>query len=396
MGHGTKLSALILLAMLTAAPAISKQITVADTQQLHAALQSLSPGDKIILAPARYRTHLLFTARHSGTQALPVRLTARDGAGSAIIDGAGADITVKFAGAAYIHLEGLDITGGGYHGVFFSDGAHHIRVAGSRIYDNFAVRPLDSHAELKGSGPADNRPHHIAILDNEIFHSSHPPGGNFQGIDCNFCDDFLISGNYLHDIRQPVSEPYSHYDRGSCIQMKSSSRNVVIERNKIAHCHIGIVYGGEGLASPEHIGGMVRNNLIYASGEIAIAVVNVHDGKILHNTLYANAGAIRVARDQRNPESRNMVLIANNILDGPVRIYSNGDNVMQQANHVLTRKETASLFINAAEYDFRLLPTATQIIDKGAMSGGQVADDFAGTLRPKGAAADIGAYEYQP
>ena len=68
--------------------------------------------------------------------------------GSAIIDGAGADITVKFAGAAYIHLEGLDITGGGYHGVFFSDGAHHIRVAGSRIYDNYAARPLD----LDGDG----------------------------------------------------------------------------------------------------------------------------------------------------------------------------------------------------------------------------------------------------
>lgn len=396
MRHFFTKSAIIAFALLLTAPALSRDIPVASTEQLMAALQSVSPGDSIILAPARYRTSLRFTARHSGTPTQPVRLISRDGAASAIIDGAGADITIKFSGAAYIHLEGLDITGGGYHGVFFTEGAHHIRIVNNRIYDNFAVVPMDTHAELKGSGPAERRPHTIAITGNEIFHSSHPKGGNFQGIDCNFCDDFLISGNYLHDIRQPSSEPYSHYDRGSCIQMKSASKNVVIERNKIARCHIGIVYGGEGMASPEHIGGVVRNNLIYASGEIAIAVVNVNGGKILHNTLYGNAEAIRVARDLRNPESRNVVLIANNILDGRVRVLYKRDGVTQLANYTLNGKDAASLFRDAASYDFRLLPTAAQVIGKGADLGGQVTDDFAGALRPKGGAADLGAYAYQP
>ena len=32
--------------------------------------------------------------------------------------------------------------------------------------------------------------------------------------------------------------------------MKSASRGTVIARNRVVRCHIGIVYGGEGLANP--------------------------------------------------------------------------------------------------------------------------------------------------
>jgi len=301
-----------------------------------AAVQAALPGDTILATPGRYTVKLRFTAENSGTEKAHVLVTSRDGPGTVILDGAatGADITVKFTAASYIRLEGVDITGGGYHGVFFDTGAHHITVNGNRIYDNFTMLPMDSHAELKGSGPAENRPHHIAITNNEIFHTTHPAGGNFQGIDCNFCDDFLISGNYLHDIREPSSEPFAHYDRGSCIQMKSSSTNVVIEHNRIARCHIGVVYGGEGLASPEHVGGVVRNNLIHDSAEIGIAAVNVTRGKIVRNTLWKNGVNIVVARDKRYPQSQNIIEILENDLDGPIRITGKAGRVTMRDNRV--------------------------------------------------------------
>ena len=77
----------------------------------------------------------------------------------------------------------------------------------------------------------------VAILDNEILHRSHPPGGNFQGIDCNFCDRFRIEGNYLHDVNAPTSQPSSSYDRGACIQVKTQSTGTIIARNRIAPPH---------------------------------------------------------------------------------------------------------------------------------------------------------------
>lgn len=314
-----------------------RRVPVADVAQLQAAVSTARPGDLISIAPGRYGMKLRFTAQNSGSIGAPLTIAARDGMGTVVIDGAGYGVTVKFSGAAYIRITALDITGGGYHGVVFDHGAHDIIIDGNRIHDNHARRPLDSHAELKGSG-AKGRPHRIAITNNEIFHSRHPGGGNFQGIDCNFCTDFLIAGNDLHDIGQPTTQPYSHYDRGSCIQMKSASRNTVIERNRIARCHIGIVLGGEGMESPEHIGGVVRENLIYDSGEIGIAIVNATGAVVSRNTLLRNGEAIRIARDGRHPKGENKVDIVNNILDGPIRAMAKGNSVIKGNNVVAPGK----------------------------------------------------------
>lgn len=320
-----KLHMVLIAALLTAAPAGSalagsstQGIEVAKSAALVQAIRDAKPGDKILIAPGRYKTRLRFTAANSGTEAEPIVITARDGPGTVVIDGSGGSIAVKFSGASHILMRALDVTGANYHGVFFDVGAHHITLDGSRIYDNHARHPIDSHAEVKGSGPR-GRPRHISITNNEIFHTTHPPGGNFQGIDCNFCSDFLIADNYLHDIGQPTAEPFSHYDRGSCIQMKSVSIGTVIERNRFERCHIGIVYGGEGMESPEHVGGIVRDNVIVDSGEIGIAVVNVRDGKVTGNTVTGSPESIRIARDVRYPDGANEVDVADNILDVPIK-----------------------------------------------------------------------------
>jgi len=387
-----------LLAVFTSDPAaaadVLRRVPVTSAAQLDDAVRAAQPGDMILIAPGRYRSKLRFTGRNSGTKLAPIIMTARDGLGTVVIDGAGADITVKFSASAHVQIKALDITGGGYHGAFFDSGAHDIVIDGSRIYDNHGRGPLNSHAELKGSG-GKGRPRQITITNNEIFHTRHPPGGNFQGIDCNFCDDFLIAGNYLHDIREPTSEPYSHYDRGACIQMKSTSQNTLIERNRIARCHIGIVLGGEGLASPEHRGGIVRNNLIYDSDEIGIAIVNATGGTVTHNTLFRNGEAIRIAQDGRYPESQNQVDVTNNILDGPIRAMTEWEGTIK-GNYFLEPNLADQVFRNPSARDFRLRATALAVIDQAVGMGSKVSNDYDGFVRPQGAGADIGAFEYRP
>lgn len=390
--------AVALLAVLAyipdAAADVLRQVSVGSVEQLENAVAAARPGDQILIAPGRYPLKIRFTARNSGTKIAPIIVAARDGLGSVVIDGAGSQITIRFSAAAYIRLQALDITGGGYHGVFFNKGAHDIIIDGNRIHDNHQRQPLNSHAELKGSG-ANGRPGRIFITNNEIFHTRHPPGGNFQGIDCNFCDDFVIAGNYLHDIGKPTSELYSHYDRGACIQMKSSSKNTLIERNRFARCHIGIVFGGEGLASPEHVGGIVRNNLIYDSGEIGIAIVNATGGVLAHNTLFQNGESIRIARDSRNPDSPNRVDVTHNVLGGPIRAMTDANGVVAN-NHVLVPGMAEQLFQDPVARNFRLKATASALIDQAVGNVGKVLMDFDGTCRPQGGAADIGAFEYQP
>jgi Periplasmic copper-binding protein (NosD) len=372
----------------------SSTVVVASAAQLRAAVAAARPGDQILIAPGRYRTRIRFDPRNSGSAERPVVVRARDGLGSVVIDAVGSSITIKFSGAAHVEIRDLEITGGGHHGVFFDRGAHHITIRHNRIYDNHGIRPLDSHAELKGSG-GQGRPADIAIVGNEIFHRMHPPGGNFQGIDCNFCERFRIEGNYLHDINSPTAEPYSHYDRGACIQMKSASRDTVIAGNRIARCHIGIVYGGEGLASPAHRGGVIQNNLIHDSAEMAIAIVDVRDGRVYQNTLFRNGQSIRIVPDQRHPSRTSDVEVANNLLDHAITGFR-GAGVSSGNNLVLPAAAAADVFIDPKARDFRLRPSARSVIDRGADLGGAVACDHEGTPRPQGSGYDIGAFEYRP
>jgi hypothetical protein len=378
----------------TPARAEGSSVAVTSAAQLRAAIAAARPGDQILIAPGRYPTRLRFDQANSGSAARPVVVRAREGLGSVVIDGAGASITIKFSGAGHVEIHDLEITGGGHHGVFFDRGAHHITIRHNRIYDNHGIRPLDSHAELKGSG-GEGRPADITIVGNEIFHRTHPAGGNFQGIDCNFCERFRIEGNYLHDINSPTAEPYSHYDRGTCIQMKSASQDTVIARNRIARCHIGIVYGGEGLASPAHWGGAIANNLIHDSAEMAIAVVDVRGGRVYHNTLFGNGQSIRIASDERHPGRANEVEIANNALDHPITGFRRA-GVSSRNDLVLPAAAAWSVFVDPKGRDFRLRPSAHAVIDRGADLGGAVACDHEGTPRPQGAGPDIGAFEYRP
>ncbi|HEX6115170.1 MAG TPA: right-handed parallel beta-helix repeat-containing protein [Geminicoccaceae bacterium] len=369
-------------------------MVVASVVQLRDAIAAARPGDAILIAPGRYRTRIRFDRTNSGSAERPVIVRARDDLGSVVIDGAGASIVIKFSGAAHVEIRDLEVTGGGHHGVFFDRGAHHITIRRNRIYDNHRVTPLNSHAELKGSG-GEGRPADIIITGNEIFHRTHPAGGNFQGIDCNFCERFRIEGNYLHDINSPTMQPYSFYDRGACIQMKSASRGTAIARNRIARCHIGIVYGGEGLASPEHWGGVIENNLIHDSAEVAVAIVNVRGGKVYHNTLFANGESIRVAPDERHPRSTSEADLANNILDHAITRLRLAD-VSSKNDLVLSDAAASNVFVDPEARDLRLRGSALAAIDRGADLGGAVACDHEGTQRPQGMGYDIGAFEYRP
>lgn len=366
-------------------------VRVDTAQALQQAIAAACAGQNILIAPGRYVGAFRVPAQVSGTAAQPILVAAEHGLESVFIEGAGTDIVWKFSGSSHIVLSGLDIAGGGYHGVFFDAGAHDIAVVGNRIHDNHRTQPLHSHAEVKGSG-GDGRPARILIRDNDIFHSSHPPGGNFQGIDCNRCDDFHIVGNRIHDIGQPTEQPYSYYDRGSCIQMKSSSLRTVIDSNRIERCHIGIVLGGEGLDSPENIDGSVRNNLVLDTADIGIAVVNARGAAIHHNTVLGPGRDFYFGIDNRHADSRNRVSAANNLLSSAPTGILDGD-IALSGNRVIPGLTAPVLFRQPASGDFRLAPGAPPLDGGTRDLGAGLTFDYAGNPRPAGRAPDAGAVQ---
>ncbi len=373
----------------------SERIAVSDADDLRAALRFAEPGQIIELEPGVYQGPFRMSEGASGTPESPVIIRPAAGTGRVVLDGNGTSITLKFSAVSHVTITGVDVTGGGYHGIFFDKGAHNITIEDSRIYDNHRTHPLNSHAEIKGSGADDrNRPRQIVLRNNEIFHTSHPPGGNFQGIDCNRCDDFHVTGNHIHSIHSPTEQPTSYYDRGACIQMKSLSRRTVIERNRIEDCHIGIVFGGEGMETPEHLGGAVRNNIIAGSHDIAIVLADVEDGVVAHNTLIGNTRSILLGTHRGRPTAENNAIIANNLIDQPIEPVKAAETRLEN-NLLISAEDAASWFAAASTGDVRLTAAATAAIDHAVPLDPPLIADFEGTTRPQDAAPDIGAFEYR-
>jgi nitrous oxidase accessory protein NosD len=312
-------------------------------EALQEVLDDACPGTKILIRPGHYSGRIVVGPETAGRVEEPIIVMAEKGLGSVTIDGAGAMITWKFNGSSFVHLKDLQITGGGYHGIFFDHGSNHIKIENNRVFDNHRVQPMTSHAEIKGSGGgSESGLRNIVLRGNEIFHSVHPSGSNFQGIDCNFCTQFHVLENYIHDIKRPTSFEYSYYDRGSCIQFKSTSDDIVIEGNLIERCHIGIVLGGEGLASPENISGIVRNNMVTDSEDIGLAIVNARDFQVYDNRIAGTEKSIVLAEDRNFPEGTNTGIIKNNEMSHDLLGIEDFD-VQIQGNQVFPLRSGVSL-----------------------------------------------------
>jgi hypothetical protein len=358
---------LLLLGPFTA-QACSAPIEVDSAKALQDALATASPGQKISILPGTYRGAFIVKAPAGGSDEQPVIIEAVQGVGTVILDGTGHHMTLRFNGSHHVVVRDLVITGGGYHGVFFENGASHITLENNWVHDNTTIHPLNSHAEIKGSGGDDaTRPGHITLRGNRIYHMTHPAGGNFQGIDCNRCDSFHIVDNHIFDIGQPTGRTHSYYDQGACIQMKTRSMDTVIEGNRIENCHIGIVSGGEGAESPEHIGGVIRHNLILGSANIGLVVANVDAGNVHHNTFFGNHRDVLLGSDRRHHRPRNDVEIAHNIFTmPPEELVYEGASIHD--NLVINPNEAQALFVDADGGDFRL---KNNTLGKGASNGAE-------------------------
>jgi len=183
-------------------------------------------------------------------------------------------------------------------------------------------------------------------------------GDNFQGIDCNAGVDWIVRGNIVRDIRGAGLA-------GSGIQFKSGSVGTVIENNLVVRCGLnGIVYGGFGnpawgKQTFEHVGGVVRNNVVVGCTDAGITAINTCDGKVVNNTLFNNGVNPDVRRPTRNLEFRN------NILDRPIQLRD-GSTAANLNNVVLSKPSDGSWFMNAEGLDFRLRPGAPVVPGIGA------------------------------
>jgi hypothetical protein len=186
------------------------------------------------------------------------------------------------------------------------------------------------------------------------------------------------------------------------IHFWQGSRDTLVERNVIVDCSRGIGFGlvesgprrvyadDPGIGHLGHIDGIIRNNVIWASGaalahyDTGIDLAQASGALVAHNTV--PTVAVFSSIDYRFPNSSPVV--RNNLA---ARITLR-DGATGTVDHNLENTPT-DLFVNPGAGDFHLLAAATAAIDQG-VSIAQVEEDI--DRQPRDLSPDLGADELDP
>ncbi|MCA9669175.1 MAG: hypothetical protein KC503_26445 [Myxococcales bacterium] len=228
------------------------------------------------------------------------------------------------------------------------------------------------------------------------------PGGCYTGgIDAHAARGWVVRKNHFEGIYCTNGGLAEH-----AVHFWSTSRDTLVEQNVIVDCARGVGFGLRESGTPrrtyadnpypgvgylDHIDGIIRNNLIYASGAAAsyfdtgIELDQARGAAVHHNTVASKPTFSSI--DYRFANTQ--VAIHNNLV---YRIsLRNGAQGTVSDNG--PEPAPASLFVNAAGGDWHLAAGASAAIDKGKNLGTAAGLDLDGKPHTAGAGSDLGAYE---
>ena len=386
--------------------AATKEIGPAD--DLGSEINSLQPGDELVLRGGTYTLTSRLRIALTGTAAQPIVIRAKAGETPVITRDASQN-TINIEDSAYVELIGLEVTGG----------SHGVRIGNS---DFITIQDCHVHgtadvaisANMPGSSYQGLR-----FIRNHIHNTSGTGEGFYLGCNDAGCVmfDSVIEGNYIHHTNIGVSQ-------GDGIEIKQGSYGNLVKDNVIHDTGYPciIVYGTQG--NPVNT---IEGNAMWNCGDHGIqaaadaTIINnlilsaaangihsqVHQGAtpgnltILHNTVLVAGDAIRASA------IAGPVLIANNALysSGGYAVRLAGDTAQATLSGNLgtgsfdgstgfdASGARASDFVNAAGSD--VFPASGSKLISAGDPAHSVATDFNGSSRST-SDVDIGAYAYAP
>lgn len=403
---GRRSIALLLLLLLAPAPALRAQgrlVPVRDVAGLSAAVAQALPGDQILLAPGDYALGARLNLNRAGSPEAPIVLRAEQlgQARLSFSDATGVVEGLHVQAPDWV-IENLDIEG---RCADDSRCEHALHIVGRA--DRAVVRHSRLHgfnAQIKGNGMdlggAEGWvwPDDVLIERTEFFNPAPRQTSNpVTPIDVVGGRRWTVRDNFIHDHAKGGGDGISY-----AAFLKGNSRDGLFERNLVVcellhkgRIRLGLSLGGggsspdriceEGTCTPEHQGGIMRNNLIlHCPADVGIYLNEAADSQVLHNTLYDTGGGIDVRF------AASSVTLIGNLLPGRIRDRDGGRSVRDRNREGVNAAQWAAWFRDPAGLDLR--PRAgAEIVDGGGVLAGLV-DDYCGSVRSDGR-PDLGAVE---
>jgi parallel beta-helix repeat protein len=393
LGVARVLLAVVVLCLCMSARAII--VPVSDAIQLRNAIDSVAPGNEIVLAAGTYTLSANLDCDVAGTAALPIIVRAA----------IPRTVLIRFdtvegfkVSEAYWRFEGLDIEGicavdtNCEHALHIFGAADFITVRNNRLR-NF-------NAQIKSNGlmigTAYVYPDDALIEHNEFYDTRARNTGNpVTKLDVVGGRRWIVRANSIHDYQKGGGDFISY-----AAFLKGNSRNGLFERNLVicerdfsGGTRLGLSFGGggtspdsiceDGSCIPEHQNGIMRNNIILNCPDVGIYLNSAASTQILHNTIYNTAGIdVRFVASTAD--------LRNNLLSNHIHNRDGGTSTASGNLLDVLSASFAAWFVAPATADFRLLNGST-FVNAGVATA--VTDDFCANLRNDGQ-PDIGAVEY--
>ncbi len=265
---------------------------------------------------------------------------------------------------------------------------HGVSIQGSDRPLLYNLHIIDIGDQLVKVNPAGDGSEDGELACSRLEYTTTAPDEYTNGISAHDAHSWKVRDNEWLRIRTPGNSPVP------TILFWSGSSDTIIERNLLVDCYQGISFGNASHSAGDHSGGVVRNNMIFASmrHDVVIEMVHASGWLVAHNTAYLLDPAPGLTWGMEGRFADTSGTFAYNLTN--MAILANRDG----ASGTLTGNRADALpawFVDAAAGDLHLAPAATEVIDQAGTLA-LITDDYDGDPRPFVLAADVGADEYMP
>ena len=359
-------------------PPTGPTVTVSTVAELENAVNNATSGDTILVAAGTYYLSNAIWVVNDG-------VTIRGATGNrddVVLDGGGmltwSNTHVIAINADDVTVADLTIRNGDEHG---------ISVQGSDRPTLYNLHILNTGYQLVKVNPVGDGSEDGLLACSRLEYTTTSPEDYTNGISAHDAHRWTVRDNEWYRIRTPGNEPVP------TILFWSGSSDTVVERNLLVDCYQGISFGNSSDDDiPSHTGGIVRNNMIYASllHDVVVEMVYATDWLVVHNTALLLNPVQYLTNGMEARYSESQGAFAYNLTNMAILPNRDGAQGTLTGNVVSAQAEW---FVDAGAADLHLAALATEAIDQAAALS-QVTDDFDGDARPQGAAPDVGADEY--
>ena len=384
--------AVILLLAALVGVASAATWNVSSVEELRSAVAAAQPGDTVLMADGTYGFGDTTGCQIADKSDLTIR-SASGNRGAVVLTGLGinsrkTEFGFKLYRSSRITIQDITIQNVYWHCIQVNEGSNYCTLRNLYMWD-----AGEGPVKVTSPGTAGPYSDYGLVEDCAIGYTTKGTRSVVEGIDIVASVGWVIRDCEFYNVTKGRKNAvaYGFFAKGN-------AQDTVVDGCYFEDCDIPLSFGGGGTGTDwfrdgdstyEHRGGIMSNNVVNRTLDVAVYMNKAGGFKLYNNTLWSTYTGADSSVDVRFNSYGDVV---NNLCSQGYQLRDGGTATF---SHNIFHAP-AALFVDQVGGDFHLVGTAAAAIDQGADTLASVPDDMDAQARPCGSGVDIGADEHCP